>query len=225
MKILAISCIHGDIENLMHFIDKISLMDFDAIVCPGDFTDATLPKGFTRVDVTKLIIEELRGLSKPIFAVPGSWDKEIIGLLKDEDISIHGMGKVLGGIGFYGFGGAKTPFNLPFEPNEEEILLGLTLAHDQIKNCNIKIQVTHAPPMGTKLDVIFAGAHVGSEAVRSFIETHRPKVAISSHIHEARGIDELGDTKIVNPGRFPEGYCGLVEIENGNVSAKIINLI
>lgn len=209
----------------MHFLDKISLIDFDLIVCPGDFTNATLPKGFTRVDIAKIIIEELRSLNKPIFAVPGSWDKDLIVFLKEEDISIHGIGKVFGDVGFYGFGGAKTPFNLPYEPSEEEILVGLTHAYNQVKDVEIKFQVTHAPPARTKLDVITTGAHVGSEVVRKFIEERQPTVAVCSHIHEARGVDELGHTKLINSGRFPEGYYGLVSIEGKKVTTKIVNLI
>jgi Icc-related predicted phosphoesterase len=50
-------------------------------------------------------------------------------------------------------------------------------------------------------------------------------VAISSHIHEARGVDELGNTKLINAGRFPEGYCGVVSIIGDNVKAKIVNLL
>lgn len=224
MNILAIGCIHNDVENLMTYSDKIALLDFDVIVCPGDFADLP-PKGFTVVDIGKLVVEELKMFKKPVLAVPGSWDKDLIGFLEKEKISLHGKGVVVEGVGFYGFGGAKTPFGLPFEPSEDEIKFGLECGFEKIKNCGVKVQVTHAPPAGTRLDLISSGAHVGSEAVRGFIEEHSPQVAICSHIHEGRGVDSIGATKIINTGRYPEGHCGFVTIDKNNVTAKLINLI
>lgn len=209
----------------MKFVDKISLLNIDFVICPGDFTDFAIPKGFTRRDIGKLIIEELKGLGKPLMAVPGSWDKEIIDLLKKEKVSVHGEGKVIGGIGFYGYGGAKTPFNTPFEPSEGEIELGLEKSYNEIKSAGVKIQVTHAPPNRTKMDMIASGAHVGSDAVREFIEKKQPNVAICAHIHESRGVDELGKTKLINSGRFPEGYVGIIEINDSEMTTKVINLI
>jgi Icc-related predicted phosphoesterase len=94
-----------------------------------------------------------------------------------------------------------------------------------VEGVKVKVQVTHAPPVRTKLDVVYTGAHVGSEAVRKAIEKFKPVLAISAHIHEARGVDEIGGTKLINAGRFPEGYCGLASIENGKVEVKIVNLI
>jgi Icc-related predicted phosphoesterase len=225
VRILAISCFHGDIENLLNFTDRISGLNIDIVVCPGDFTDNYLPKGFTRVGLAEIILEELKILGKPLIAVPGSWDGELIDFLAKKGVSVHGKGKEVSGIGFYGFGGAKTPFNTPFEPGEEEIERGLERGFKDVKGAKVLVQVTHAPPARTAVDIITSGAHVGSEVVRKFIEEKQPELAICSHIHEGRGIDEIKKTKIVNSGRFPEGHCGLINLENGNVSAKIINLI
>lgn len=47
------------------------------------------------------------------------------------------------------------------------------------------IFVSHAPPYGTTLDVISNGAHVGSKAIREYIETNQPLISLSGHIHEA----------------------------------------
>jgi Icc-related predicted phosphoesterase len=225
MDILVVSDIHNDVENLMNFIDKICLLKFDVIIAVGDFTDVNLPKGFRDVDIGELIIEELNTFKKPILAVPGNFDKNLIELFEKKDISLHGRGKKIENVGFYGFGGARTPYNTPLEPREEEIEEGLTKAYEEIKKCEFRVQVTHMPPARTKLDVLFTGAHVGSEVIRNFIEKMQPTVAISAHIHEARGLDELGKTKLINSGRFPEGYCGLITLEKGNVNTKIVNLI
>jgi hypothetical protein len=224
MNVLIISDIHNDIENIMSYFDKTALLDFDVIVCPGDFTDVA-PKSFSTTDIGKIIIEELKGFKKTVLAVPGNMDGDLLQMLEKEKVSIHGKGRVIDNVGFYGFGGAKTPFKTSLEPSEEEIKLGLEKAYNDVKNAKIKIQVTHNPPARTGLDMIYTGAHVGSEAVRKFIEEKKPMVAVSAHIHEARGVDNIGGTKIINSGRFPEGNCGLISIKNGKADVKVVNLI
>ena len=224
MKIIVVADMHNDVENAMPLLEKIRDIGVDIIICPGDFTDFVLPKKFTRVEMAKVILEELRSLGKPIVAVPGNQDKEIIALLEREGVSVHGIGKVIDGIGIYGFGGAKTPFSSAYEPDEKEVEAGLRSAYESVKDAKLKIQVTHNPPANTKIDMIPSGAHVGSEAVRKFIEEKQPAAAIAAHLHESRGVDMIGNCKVINSGRFPEGYCGLIEINNGVVDAKVVSL-
>lgn len=221
---MVIADIHNDIENMLQFLDKSLELKFDVIVCPGDFTDIA-PKGFSQEEIGKIIIEELKSLGKPLIAVPGNWDDKLIKMFIEDEMSVHGKGKIIDGVGFYGFGGAKTPFGTSYEPSESEVEAGLKRAFEDVRGAEILVQVTHSPPISTKLDIIPSGAHVGSNVVRSFIEANKPHVAICAHIHEARGVDLIGNTKIINPGRLPEGYCGIVDITKGSVDAKIFNLI
>jgi Icc-related predicted phosphoesterase len=177
------------------------------------------------VDIAKLILSELKTFGKPVVTVPGTWDKELIEFLDKSGTSVHGKGAVIDGVGFYGFGGARTPFNTPYEPSEQEIESGLMKAYESVKKQDVLVQVSHAPPLNTALDIIFNGAHVGSGAVRKMIESMQPAVAICAHIHEAKGIDAINHTKVVNPGRFPEGNCALVHVEEPGSSARLISLI
>jgi len=226
MDIIIFSDIHNDVENLLSYFDKINELKFDVVVCPGDFTDINTPKGFTQEDILKLIITELKGLKKPVLTVPGNVDtKNIISILEKEGVSIHGKGRVIGDYGFYGYGGAKTPFETNIEPSEEELKIGLKSAWKDVENIKYKIQITHNPPFGTRVDMVQSGAHVGSVVVKEFIESHEPILAISAHIHEAKGVDQLKKTFLINSGRFPEGYFGLVNIENGSVKGRVLNLI
>jgi len=224
LNVLTIGDIHNDVENIINYADKLTMLDFDVILCPGDFTDIP-PRGFTSVEIAKLIIEELRTFGKPIVAVPGNWDDKVLKYLEQEDLSIHGRGKTIGDVGFYGFGGAKTPFNTPLEPSEGEIESGLKKGFSQIKNTKHKVQATHIPPARTKIDTTYSGAHIGSEAVRKFIEENQPDVAVCAHVHEAKGTDEIGKTKLLNAGRFPEGYLGMITLKPQEVSVKIVSLI
>ena len=77
------------------------------------------------------------------------------------------------------------------------------------------ILVLHSPPRGTRCDVIHTGAHVGSRAVRRFVEERQPPLVLSGHIHESPRVsgawrDELGRTTVVNPGQFgTPRVCGV----------------
>ncbi|MBL7169766.1 MAG: metallophosphoesterase [Candidatus Aenigmarchaeota archaeon] len=226
MDLLVIGDNHGDIENMISFLERLEAFKFDVIIYTGDFTDLNAPKGFTQKDITEILIEELKTLNKPILAVPGNNDTNgVLDVMEKEGISIHGKGRVMGEYGFYGFGGAKTPFATPFEPTEEELRQGLEKAYSQVVSAKHKIQITHNPPYGTYVDVIRAGVNVGSQVVRKFIEEKKPVLAVSAHIHEAKGIGKLSDTVLLNAGKFPEGYFGLVNIVGSNVKARVLNLI
>lgn len=223
---MVLSDIHGDIENVIELLDKVSMLNFDCIIYSGDFTDiGVIHKGLENVEVAELILEELSSLGKPIFAVPGNHDRDLIPILEKSGVSLHKRGRIIGDLGVYGFGGARTPFGTTLEPTEKEISEGLASAYKEVERIKTKIQVTHMPPVRTKLDVTYTGAHVGSQAVRKFIEEKKPIVAICAHIHEARGLDEIDGTKLINTGRFPEGYCGMVSVKKEEATTKIINLI
>jgi Icc-related predicted phosphoesterase len=75
--------------------------------------------------------------------------------------------------------------------------------------------VLHSPPRDTHCDMIGSRLHVGSRAIRSFIERHQPPLVLSGHIHESPRVssswrDALGDTVVVNPGQFGTSrLCGV----------------
>jgi Icc-related predicted phosphoesterase len=67
------------------------------------------------------------------------------------------------------------------------------------------VGVLHTPPSDTRCDVLWSGAHVGSRAVRAWIERRRPVCTLHGHIHESPDVsgafaDRVGATWIVNPG-------------------------
>ena len=77
------------------------------------------------------------------------------------------------------------------------------------------IYVTHTPPYNTALDIIFDGRHVGSKALRSFIEKTQPPLTLHGHIHESpsrsgRIFDRIGNTICVNPGDSKERLNALL---------------
>ena len=81
------------------------------------------------------------------------------------------------------------------------------------------IAVIHCPPYQTKCDVLFNGQHIGSEAVRRWIEQRQPLLTLHGHIHESPEMsgafcDRIGATCVVNPGcdgRRP--HFALIDLE------------
>ena len=67
------------------------------------------------------------------------------------------------------------------------------------------VAVIHTPPFDTHCDVLFDGRHIGSRSLRSWIETHQPRLTLHGHIHESPKLsrsycDRIGSTVVVNPG-------------------------
>ena len=90
----------------------------------------------------------------------------------------------------------------------------------KLSNPKNTIYVIHAPPYDTKLDMITTGAHVGSRAVREFIEKEQPPLTLHGHIHESPQMsgswkDKIGNTVCVNVGSsYPEDKlnCAVIDI-------------
>lgn len=67
------------------------------------------------------------------------------------------------------------------------------------------VYVIHTPPHNTNLDLMYDRTHVGSRAVREFIEKYQPPLTLHGHIHESptmsgRICDRIGRTLCINPG-------------------------
>jgi hypothetical protein len=64
------------------------------------------------------------------------------------------------------------------------------------------------------LDIVPSGEHAGSVAVRNFVEKFRPALVISGHVHEAQGIDLIGETTLVNTGPARRGNYAEITLED-----------
>jgi Icc-related predicted phosphoesterase len=152
--------------------------------------------------------------------LPGNHDPyEIIDLFKEYGVNLHGKHKEFKGEHFIGWGGALTPFGTAFEPTEIETKSVLGSLSGSVETGNF-VLVLHNPPYGTDADMTSSGEHTGSKEIRDFIDKMKPKVVISAHIHEARGISDLNGIKILNPGPFYAGYYGIIEINGKDVICK-----
>ena len=206
MRILALTDIHGAYETMRSIIAKERLCD--VIVLGGDITT-----NGTEADIGEaLTIAEQSG--KRVFAVCGNMDPAPLeNTLVEHGVSINAKGVILDDVGFFGVSAAPISFlHTPNEVSEEEIARRAELGWQDVVHARRKIFVPHAPPSGTKADRTFIGKHVGSTAVRKFIEERQPDVVVCGHIHEARGQDVIDGTKIVNCGGAAKGFYAVVDI-------------
>ena len=194
MKVLAFS----DLHRRLHFVDELVRLseEADLIVSCGDLSE--YGRGLTEM------AEALSRIKKPLMLVPGNneTDQQVEELCKRYGwMNLHGKTKDFGEYEFFGVGGSPpTPFDTPFELEEKSFEMILSSISSK-RGSSRSILVSHSPPFGTKLDEIASGAHVGSLALRRFIERERPVLNICGHVHErARQEDRLGATKLVNPG-------------------------
>ena len=106
----------------------------------------------------------------------------------------------------WAFSPNPTIFNTPNEMPEEEIEAGLR----PIMERGMAL-VVHCPPLGV-LDLTSVNRHAGSVAIAKLIREFQPKVVLSGHIHEARGIVERDGILHMNPGPAKDGYSGIIEL-------------
>jgi Icc-related predicted phosphoesterase len=214
MRIIAAGDIHmnpGDVANIPG-IDSA-----DHFIITGDITNYG-----SSLDA-ETVLNRLRGINSSILGVAGNLDQpNVAHYLEDVGISLHGRGLIVEDLGIMGLGGSNyTPFNTPYEFSEHELSTLLSAGFAQLAGVKNFILVSHTPPVQTNTDRLANGNHVGSMAVRTFIEKKQPLVCLTGHIHESRGQDYIGRTLVLNPGMMKDG--GYIEViyENGVLSAAL----
>ncbi len=227
MRIIAFGDIHMSLGNFAKIPDISSA---DLIILTGDLTNYG-----SRHDARE-VLNQVLAVNPHVLAQVGNLDEfEINDYLDALNMNIHGQARLFRrGVCLMGCGGSNpTPFNTPTEFSEKELGRTLDQAYLQARNYielaeplerhQIPlILVSHTPPLDTALDLLPDGSHVGSLAVRSFIERSQPPLCLTGHIHEAKGSDQIGETLILNPGMISNGGWIEIVIENkGKLKATI----
>lgn len=208
MKIVALTDIHGRYDVAARIIRAEGP---DAVVIGGDLTTAGSMK--EAADALALFGKECGTL----LVVAGNMDlPEHDDMFFQMGLSINGRGRIVGDTGFFGVSGAPhSRLRTPYEISEERILALARSGYDDVREARVKIFVPHAPPFGTKVDIVHAGIHVGSSAVRDFVEDNPVDAVVCGHIHEARGLDAIGTTRVVNCGQAGLGHYAFIDTGGG----------
>ena len=198
-NLLVCSDLHGSEKALDVLRNAMEDDPFDVVIICGDFTSNGAPKYVKEVlDLVRI----------PLLGVPGNCDsKAIVDLLDRTGASVHGRLVEIKKLRFYGFGGAPpSPHRMPFEIDEN------TMA-EKLREVGVRrgVMVTHTPALGMN-DLSSAGYNMGSNAILEACRELRPRLALSGHVHEARGEETSQGTVFLNPGPAKEGYYAKVHI-------------
>jgi Icc-related predicted phosphoesterase len=214
---LAIGDVHDDGIDKLGAIPELS--GADGLIITGDLTNIGGAREAARV------LQAARRHVPVVAAQIGNMDKaEVAEFLSTEGINIHAAARLLApGLAAIGIGGSTpTPFGTPSEFSETSYAAWLESCWPEAKKLADQVLlVSHNPPKHTKCDMIGGGMHVGSEAVRAFIETRQPAVCLCGHIHEARATDVIGATQVINPGNFSAGGYIILSYAQGRLAADL----
>ncbi len=215
MRIVSFGDIHMAIDRIEQLAAEMAAAD--VVILSGDLTT------FGGQDDARRVLDATQRHAGSLLALPGNLDlPDVIHLLDDMTVSLHGCARRIGDVGIFGCGGSnRTPFATPTEFGEEELDYLLRRGHTQIADAARRVMVCHAPPIESTTDRLFNGQHVGSPAVRAFIEQFQPDVCITGHIHESAGIDHIGRTTVLNPGALRDGGYVVVTVSPHGVDATM----
>lgn len=201
MRILHVSDIHCRLENLEEVLEREK--DYDIVAITGD------------ICCNSRLTRMLRSAPARILAVTGNMDDmHIARILRDNGWLLDGRIEVYGRYVFAGIGGLQAVQNI--EALEKQL-------NSMDLKGKLLVVLAHHPVHG-KLDRTYLGVHAGLYETRAFVEKYRPLVYMHGHIHEARGIDRLGETLLVNPGPLANGYYAVIEIDEDGARAELRRL-
>lgn len=190
--------------------------EIELLIVGGDITTGGTP------DDAEQAIESWRPLAPRLLALAGNMDSPAIdSRLVELGVALDGRGVTLGEVGFFGVSAAPiSPLRTPYELSDQELEERIARGFAAVEACRVIVFCPHAPPAGTACDRLPGGEHVGSTVIRAFVEREQPDLVLCGHIHEARAVDAIGASRIVNPGPVSAGHYALVEVD-GEVDLRL----
>ncbi len=202
-RLAVIGDVHKHLFYLEVVCDWIGNGRFDGVLLVGDLADGghvarPRPREAWAADV-RLVLDRVRELGVPVLAVPGNHDQVPLPDAADVDGRVTRVGPEGAGLRVGGLGGAgPMRFGFPNEWTEEDAAASLKALDHVHPDGPPDVLLSHAPPWGAR-DRTASGSAAGSHAVRSWAERRAGFVACG-HIHEAGGVERVGDCLVVNAG-------------------------
>jgi Icc-related predicted phosphoesterase len=197
---LLLSDIHGRLSLLKKIVGTSS---YDLALVAGDVSNYS---GGAYRDVLEILSNNL-----PLtVVVPGNVDPPELARLSFRNvIVIHKQVIEAGGLYIAGVGGGIgfAFWGIPYLTDThlgsfvEELEKSI-----ESKSSKPHVLLTHTPPYMSGLDRIHSGEYVGSKRIRELVEKYLPTLHVCGHIHEGRGVANIGRTVAVNPGPAMVGY-------------------
>lgn len=210
----------GDIHDKTANLKRIpELGEASEVLISGDLTNCGGLKDGERIMAD---IGDTSGL--PVYAQIGNMDLAPINEYLDQTHkNLHcKLHELTPDLAVIGIGGSTiTPMHTPSEFTEDDYRKWLAELWPKAEKYPHLVLISHNPPKDTLCDDIGGGVHVGSVAVREFIEQKKPEACICGHIHEGRAVDKIGETIVINPGQLSEGGYVVLKLDNGKLKADM----
>jgi uncharacterized protein len=208
MRILTISDIHGQYEEFN--LEK--LPEADVILVAGDLTNFGMRPPFSyrlqaerELEMARDWFERLHAHCPRILWVQGNHDidmpddflepfaqnirdQSIVLEFDDQSISVRGVS-------------LTCAFDKPHLAQQWAFTTINPLADSSAFDFGYHdIIVSHGPPLNC-LDRTKFGQHIGSPALQKHVLEFQPKLVVCGHVHEAAGVQALGQSIVVNSAR------------------------
>ncbi len=215
IKLLCITDLHGEAVQLAKIGRAAGACH--AVLFGGDITHFGSP------DEAVALIETARQFAPHVWAVAGNCDSAAIDeALSRQGAGLHGRAVENGGLGFYGLSGAPPWQSRMYEFTEDELSAALDAGRAALNGTPLRtVLLAHVPPYGCRCDRTLLLQHIGSRALRRHIDAHPPTLVVCGHVHEARGEDTLGPTRVVNCGPARKGCYAVVELDPLDLAAPL----
>jgi len=196
MKILAFTDLHLSSIALKKLKSKVEKLNPDLLVCAGDIS--IFEEGLDQM------LSKLNKFKKRIILVNGNHEEDNV-MNKfckkyNNIVFIHKKSFIEDNVLFLGYGGGGfSKVDPDFYPTGEKF--SKIIEHNEGKKA---VFVTHAPPYGTKVDLII-GEHCGNKTFSKFIKKNKIDLHVCGHLHENfNKKDNIKKTRIINPGPYGE---------------------
>ncbi len=212
----------GDIHGCIRRVREIpELGQAAGVILTGDLTN------LGGVAAARTVIEAFQAAPPGVLAQIGNMDRaEVNDWLEAKGINLHRNVRELSPeVALLGVGGSTfSPFGTPSEFPEARFSEWLEDLARRAGGYKDLVLAAHNPPYNTVCDRIEGGRHVGSTAIRDFIEEYQPAACLCGHIHESAGIQRVGRTLVVNPGSFSTGGYALLTLTRSGVRVALRRL-
>jgi Icc-related predicted phosphoesterase len=210
MRLLCLSDLHGSHTALHQILDDAGPADL--VVLAGDLTHFGEPAD------AETIVRLAGQHGGRVLAVAGNCDSRAIDRRMDElGVGLMRSAVVHDGVAFYGLSAMPIWMGTMYEMSEDDLAealrIGLGSLSDRFDG-RFEVLVSHPPPRACSLDRTNRGEHVGSTAVREWIDRVEPSLVVSGHIHEGRGRETIGRTQVVNCGPAFDGCYAIVTLDD-----------
>jgi len=190
LKILAAGDFHGDSRAAEKLAEKAEKSGVDLVILSGDIHGHETAKG---------MIYPFQKRGQKVVFLPGNWDTSVEATSMRDTYGIKNIDCYhvnYNGVDIVGIGSPDFKLRL----DEKKTLDKLVKIFDKIKDKDsTRVLVSHLHPEGTIAE--FSGIQ-GDRAVRKAMKIFQPDIVISSHIHEAEGLEQkIGKTKIFQVGK------------------------